>query len=98
MDLEAAAVSFQRILVAVDEEPISAHAAEVGLELAKALSARLAFIYVVDPFAVAAPDGGIPAGELIARAQEDGKRLLAGFCSELVPPSHAPCWAVSPTP
>ncbi len=54
-------MSFQRILVAVDEEPVAAHAADVGLELARALGAKLAFIYVVDPYAAAAPDCGIPA-------------------------------------
>jgi nucleotide-binding universal stress UspA family protein len=81
------AVSFQRILVAVDEEPVGARAADVGLELAKALGAKVALIYVVDPSTVAAPDGGIPANELIARAQEDGRRLLAGFRPGIAPPS-----------
>jgi nucleotide-binding universal stress UspA family protein len=28
---------------------------------------------------VVAPEGGYPAGELIALAEQDGKRLLAGF-------------------
>lgn len=74
-------MSFQRILVAVDEEPIAARAADVGIELARALAARLAFIFVAEP--IAAPDGGIPASELIASAEQDGKRVLAGFRQQL---------------
>jgi universal stress protein A len=79
MALQRRSLSFQRILVAVDAEPVAAHAADVGRELAHALGATLAFIYVVDPSTVAAPDGGIPASELIALAETDGKRVLAGF-------------------
>ena len=36
--------------------------------------------HVVDPAVVAyAPEGGIPASELVILAQQDGKRLLAAF-------------------
>ena len=72
-------MSFQRILIAVDSEPIAVHAADLGLELAGLLGAQVAFIHVVDPQLNFAPESGIPADELIARAAEDGKRLLAGF-------------------
>jgi nucleotide-binding universal stress UspA family protein len=74
-----AIMSFQRILVAVDTEPIAAHAADVGVGLANAIGASLAFIHVVDPSAAVAPDSGVPASELMAQAEQDGKRLLAGF-------------------
>ena len=72
-------VSFRRILIAVDESPIAAHAADVGAQLATALGAELARVYVVDPTQTVAPDSGVPAADLIALAEKDAKRLLAGF-------------------
>jgi nucleotide-binding universal stress UspA family protein len=72
-------VSFRRILLAVDESPVAAHAVDVGLELAKALGAELAFIFVVDRSQTVIPESGVPAADLIALAEQDGKRLLAMF-------------------
>ena len=72
-------MSFRRILIAVDESPIAAHAADVGAQLATALGAELARVYVVDPTQTVAPDSGVPAADLIALAEKDAKRLLAGF-------------------
>jgi len=72
-------VSFRRILIAVDESPIAAHAADVGAQLATAVGAELAFVYVVDPTQTVAPDSGVPAADLIALAEKDARRLLAGF-------------------
>jgi nucleotide-binding universal stress UspA family protein len=72
-------VSFRRVLIAVDESPIAAHAADVGAQLATALGAELARVYVVDPTQTVAPDSGVPAADLSALAEKDAKRLLAGF-------------------
>jgi nucleotide-binding universal stress UspA family protein len=72
-------VSFRRILLAVDESPVAAHAVDVGVELAEALGAELAFIVVVDPSQTVMPESGVPAADLIALAEQDGKRLLAAF-------------------
>jgi nucleotide-binding universal stress UspA family protein len=72
-------MSFQRIIIAVDGSAFAAHAADVGFELARSLGAETALVYVVDPSVVVAPEGGYPAGELIALAEQDGQRLLAGF-------------------
>ncbi len=70
-------MSFRKILVAVDESAFAARAADVGFDLARSLGAEVAIIHVVDPSVVAyAPEGGIPAGELVTLAQQDGKRLL----------------------
>jgi nucleotide-binding universal stress UspA family protein len=41
-------VSFRKVLVAVDSEPVAVRAAETGVELAQALGAEIAFITVVD--------------------------------------------------
>jgi nucleotide-binding universal stress UspA family protein len=72
-------MNFRNILVAVDSGPVAAHAAEVGSELARALGANVALIYAVDPTLAVAPESGISAGELVALAEQDGRRLLAGF-------------------
>jgi universal stress protein family protein len=60
-------LSFKRILIAVDESAFAAHAADVGIELAKSLKAEIAFICAVDPsVARAAAEIGVPADKLIA--------------------------------
>ena len=41
-------MSFKNILIAVDESTFAAHAADLGLDLARQLDAEVAFITVVD--------------------------------------------------
>jgi nucleotide-binding universal stress UspA family protein len=72
-------VSFRRVLIAVDESPVAAHATNVGAQLATALGAELALVYVVDPTRTGAPDSGVPAADLVALAEKDAKRFLAGL-------------------
>ncbi len=69
-------MTFKRVLIAVDSEPIGVHAAVVGMELAKAIGAEVGLIHVVDPSLVPA-DVGIAAADLITQARTDGRRLLA---------------------
>jgi nucleotide-binding universal stress UspA family protein len=73
-------MNFRRILIAVDGSPIAAHAADVGIELARSLGGEVAFIHIVDPAQNWAPETGVPAAELIKLAEQDGKRLLADLC------------------
>ena len=47
----------------------------------------MAFIVVVEP--IAAPNGGMPASELVASAEEEGKRVLGDFRQQL-PPDTTP--------
>jgi nucleotide-binding universal stress UspA family protein len=70
-------MDFRRILIAVDASPLAAHAADVGLELARSLGSEAALIHVVDPSHNLAPETGIPPAELIQLAVQEGKRLLA---------------------
>lgn len=73
-------MSFKRILVAVDESAFAAHAAAVGIDLAKSLKAEIAFICVVDAAVVrAAPQIGVPADKLIAMEEREAKDLLSAF-------------------
>jgi len=73
-------MSFKRILIAVDESAFAAHAADIGIELAKSLKAEIAFIHAVDPsIARAGPEVGVPADKLIALEERDAKNLLSAF-------------------
>ncbi len=72
-------MSFQRILIAIDGSPLAAHAADVGIELARSLNGEVALIHAVDPAQNWVPESGVPAAELIKLAEQDGKRLLAEF-------------------
>jgi nucleotide-binding universal stress UspA family protein len=65
------------MLIAVDESAIAAHAIAVGRELAAALKAQEALVYVVDPTLAFQPDSGIPAAEWIATLKGEGQAFLA---------------------
>ena len=70
-------MSFRRILIALDDSAIAAHASEVGTELAAALKAQTALVHVVDPTPAFQPDSGIPAAEWIAALKREGQTFLA---------------------
>jgi nucleotide-binding universal stress UspA family protein len=71
-------MSFKRILIAVDESAFAAHAADVGIDLAKSLKAETAFIHAIDPsVARAGADIGVPADKLMAMEERDSKNLLS---------------------
>ena len=73
-------MNFNRILIAVDESAVAAHAVDVGIELGKSLKAELAFIHVVDTsISHAAPKIEVPADQLIARKEEEAMNLLSAF-------------------
>ncbi|HTR87090.1 MAG TPA: universal stress protein [Reyranella sp.] len=74
---------FQKILIAVDSDPIALHAAEVGVRLATALQAQIALVHSLDPSMVYAPEGGLSADEFDQIAQRDGKRLIADIRARL---------------
>jgi nucleotide-binding universal stress UspA family protein len=82
-------VAFRAILIAIDNEPVAAHAADVGAELARALGAQLALVHVVDSALGYPADTGIPPNELIASAKEEAKRLVGDFRRRLPPPATA---------
>jgi nucleotide-binding universal stress UspA family protein len=85
--LQEVALSFRRILIAVDGGPLAAHAAELGVELATTLGAEIAFVHAIEPGLSQAP--GIAPSDLIAEAKREGRRLIAAF-HQLLPPTHSP--------
>jgi nucleotide-binding universal stress UspA family protein len=82
-------VSFRKVLVAVDREPVAVRAAEIGVDLAQALGAEVAFITVVDSALAYPGDTGTPASELIAAAKLDANRLVTSLRQRLLPHSSA---------
>jgi nucleotide-binding universal stress UspA family protein len=70
-------MSFGRILIALDDSAIAARAVDVGIELAAALKAQAALVYVVDPTFAFQPDSGVPAAEWVANAQAR-RSIVAG--------------------
>jgi nucleotide-binding universal stress UspA family protein len=78
-------MDFQKVLVAVDEDPIAAHAAEVGMALARSLHAEVALIHATDPSAIYAPEPGMADDELALAlsAERDGARVMADFRARL---------------
>ncbi len=74
---------FGRILIAIDSEPIAAHAADVGAELARLAGAEMAFIHVIDPALVNAADTGIQPDVFVAQAKENARKLIGDFRGRL---------------
>jgi nucleotide-binding universal stress UspA family protein len=72
-------MSFRRILLAVDDSPSAAHAADVAIELARSLGSEIALIHAIDPTLGYAPGSGVPPADLLKLAEQEGKRLLAEF-------------------
>ncbi len=70
-------MSFRRILIALDDSAIAAHAVQVATDLATALKAQAALVYVVDPTLAFRPDSGIPAAEWAATLKREGQSFLA---------------------
>jgi nucleotide-binding universal stress UspA family protein len=91
-------VSIRKILIAVDSEPVAASAADLGVELGRSLGAEVALIHVIDSSLTYGADTGISPSELIAQAQQEGKRLLAGFRQRLSPQSAILEFVVAGTP
>ena len=64
-------MSFRRIVVTVDDDPIAAHAADVGMELARSVGAELALIHAIDPPMNFSPEAGLSAAELVLRSRQE---------------------------
>ena len=67
-------MTFRRLLIAVDSEPIAVRAVDAGAELANALRAEIALVNVVESYP--GDTGGVPPSELIALAKQDAKKLI----------------------
>lgn len=76
-------MTFRKILIAVDSEPVAVHAADIGVELARALGAEMAFVTVVDSSLGYPADTGASPDELLSLAKQDAKGMLDDFRQRL---------------
>ncbi len=80
-------MSFKKVLIAIDGEPVATRAAETGVDLALALGAEVGFIHVMDVSLVYPSDTSPSPNELISAAKLDAKRLVAAIRQRLPPQS-----------
>ncbi len=82
-------MQFKKILIAVDDSAVAAHAADVGFDLAVQLGAEVALVTVVDPAtAPSSGESGISMSEWMSFVKRDAKTLLHAYASRrtLTPP------------
>ncbi|MGH9739090.1 MAG: universal stress protein [Candidatus Acidiferrales bacterium] len=72
-------MSFRKILIAVDDSPFAAHAASIGIELAKSLGAAVGFVHVFDPSVGPGTTWGVPADRLAEMSENAAIQLLVSF-------------------
>jgi nucleotide-binding universal stress UspA family protein len=72
-------MTFKRILIAVDESPIAARAADVGSELGRSLKAEVAFVHVIQPPLNPPMETLVTSEQLIAQASLEARKLLHKF-------------------
>jgi len=72
-------MSFKKILIAVDESEFAAHAADVAINLAKPLKAKIGFVHVFDPAIGPGTMWSVPADKLMEMSEREAKHLLAKF-------------------
>jgi nucleotide-binding universal stress UspA family protein len=76
---------FQKILIAVDSDPVAVHAAETGVELARVVGGQVALISVIDRTAVEAAAPEVPRDDLLAEAREHAAGVIAEWRPKLAP-------------
>lgn len=76
-------MAFKKILVAIDDNPIAAHAVDVGGELAGLAGAELGLVHVIDPELVNAADTGMQPAVLEAAARDEAHKMIGAFRGRL---------------
>lgn len=82
-------MSFHKILVTVDSEPVAMRATETGVGLARALGADLALINVIDASLLMTGETGISPNDLVARAKQEARSVIDGVRQRLSLPVAA---------
>ncbi len=70
-------MSFKKILIPVDGSPVSLHAVRVGLDLARALNARVATVFAVEPSMGDSGEVRLSDEQMAAAAGEDDREVMA---------------------
>lgn len=74
---------FRKVLIAIDREPVAAHAADAGIDLARALGADIAFVTIIDSPLAHSEDAGFSQHELLALARRDAKMMIESFRKQI---------------
>ena len=83
-------MSFKRILIPIDGGEVSRHAAERALELAKALGAEVATVFVIEPPVVAGGNLGFPPPEMMELSSHEDRQIVEGLRRDIALPAEAP--------
>jgi nucleotide-binding universal stress UspA family protein len=76
-------MTFKRILIAVDNEPLSRNVAGKGIELAKSLKASIAIIHVADSsLAIGNPEAGVMAKDSVELLKISGEKTIEKILKE----------------
>jgi len=70
---------FKQILIAVDDSEFAGQAADLAIELAKPLKAKIGFIHVFNPSVGPGTMWSVPADSLAEMSEREAKDLLARF-------------------
>ena len=98
MPVQESKMSFKRILIAVDDSAFAAHAADVGIELAKSLKTEVGFVHVFDPSVGPGAKWGAPADRLLEMSERAAERLLVTFRASPNVPSNVAAFIESGQP
>jgi universal stress protein A len=82
-------MSFKKILLPVDGGPVSLHAIRVGLELAQALGAQVATIFVVEPEMGYSGEFRLSGDELLELSRQDDVAVMAEVRRDTTLPDDA---------
>jgi len=80
---------FHRILIAVDNTEVGAHATRVGLELASVLAAEIAVIHVIGPSMADGAWYAVTSPELVEPPDDEISQVLAGLHGRAPIPANA---------
>ena len=72
-------MKIQHILIALGDDPIAAHAAAVGSDLAQALGAKIAFVHVIEPPSEIRAGTGLAPDQAIEIAREAARDRIAAI-------------------
>ena len=82
-------MSFKKILLPVDGSPISLHAVRVGLEMARALGAQVATVFVVEPEMGCSGEVRLDDEELLLLGKQDDAQVMALLRGDTTVPDDA---------
>ena len=91
-------MSIKKILVAVDDSECAAKAANVAIELAKPLRAKIGFIHVFNPTVGPGTMWSVPADRTAEMCEREAQSLLARFRQRAATRSKVPAFLESGNP